>query len=207
METASPLRIGALVSVATLGFAAVVGLVAVVDADDVQSAVGVGVMVGVTTFATGGTIACGLSCLVRHRLEWVSVAALALAGLGLDLLVLAVWQGIDSEAYGKATAIAFVWTLFALLGLGLTIAVGELGQAARAAYLAAIVSTVAAAAIATWLIVTAAREACSTTRSHSSVTTACCEPSARPSCCSRRSGSPRLRSAGSTALDVEAQVE
>ena len=153
MKTASPLRVGVLVSVATLGFAAVVGLIAVIDADGVQSAVGVGLTVGVTTFAAGGTIACSLSCLVRNRLEWVSVAALGIAGVGLDLLAVAAWQGIDSEAYGKATAVAFVWTLFALLGLGLTIAVGEMGQTARAVWLAAIVSTVAAGAIATWLIV------------------------------------------------------
>ena len=149
METVPPLRAGALTALATFGFAAVVGLIAVIDADDVASAVALGVAVAVVVFAAGATVACALSCLVRGRLEWVSVAVIAVAGLAVDLLVLGVWRDIDSEAYGKVTAIGLAWTLFALLALGLTIAVGAMS---RPLYLAALVSIVAAAAIATWLI-------------------------------------------------------
>jgi hypothetical protein len=152
METVPPLRAGALTALATFGFAAVVGLIAVIDADDVASAVALGVAVAVVVFAAGATVACALSCLVRGRLEWVSVAVIAVAGLAVDLLVLGVWRDIDSEAYGKVTAIGLAWTLFALLALGLTIAVGEVGAMSRPLYLAALVSIVAAAAIATWLI-------------------------------------------------------
>ena len=139
-------------TLATSGFAAVVGLIAVIDTDEVTSAVGIGVMVAVVVFAAGGTVACALSCLVRSRLEWVAVASLAVAGLAVDLLVLAVWRGIQNEAYGKVTAIGFAWTLFALLALGLTIAVGEPGPITRPVYLASLVTIVAAGAIATWLI-------------------------------------------------------
>ena len=152
METVSPLRAGSLVTIATFGFAAVFGLVAVVDADEVASAVGIGVSVGAVVFAAGATVACALSCLVRGRLEWLALAAIVVAGIALDLLVLAIWRDISSETYGKLTAIGFAWTLFALLALGLTIAVGEMGSLARPLYLAALVSIFAAAAVATWLI-------------------------------------------------------
>lgn len=150
-----PLRLGAMIALATLGFAAVVGLIAVIDADAVQNAVAVGVGVAATVFAAGATIACGLACLDRGRLEIPALAGVAVAGIAVDLLVLAAWLEIDNEAYGKVTGIAFVWTFFGLLVLGLTLAVGPSGDLARALYLAAVATTAAAGLISTWLVATA----------------------------------------------------
>ena len=59
-----------------------------------------------------------------------------MAGLAIDLLVLAVWLEIDSEAYGKVAGVAFVWTFFGLIALGLTLAVGAPAELARALYAA-----------------------------------------------------------------------
>ena len=78
-----------------------------------------------------------------------------MAGLAIDLLVLAVWLEIHSEAYGKVAGIAFVWTFFGLIALGLTLAVGAPAELARALYLAALVTIGAAALISTWLVATA----------------------------------------------------
>jgi hypothetical protein len=155
MEPVSPLQVGAAASLATLGFAAVVGLIAVVDADAVQSAVGIGVGVAFTVFATGATIVCGLACLARGRVEPLALGAVVTAGVAADLLVLAVWLDIQSEAYGKVVGVGFVWVLVDLLVLGLTLAVGAPGDVTRAMYLAAVVSTLAAGLISTWLVITA----------------------------------------------------
>jgi cytosine/uracil/thiamine/allantoin permease len=153
MQPISPLRAGALASLASLGFAAVVGLIAVVDANAVQSAVGVGLGIAVTVFAAGATIVCGLACLARGRVELPALAAVVAAGVALDLLVLALWLDIQSEAYGKAVGVGFVWTFFALLVLGLTLALGTPRTLARALYLAAVTSCTAAGLISTWLVV------------------------------------------------------
>ena len=75
--------------------------------------------------------------------------------LPIDLLVLALLLEIDNEAYGKVAGIAFVWTFFGLLVLGLTLAVGSSGDLARALYLAAVATTAVAGLISTWLVATA----------------------------------------------------
>lgn len=155
MGTLTPLQAGARIALVTLGFAAVVGLVAVVDADGPPEAAGLGFAVALIVFVAGGTVACALSCLARGTLEWPAVAVLAAAGLAVDLLVVAAWRDIQNEAYGKVTAILFVWTLVSLLVCGLTIAVGPQGELSRALYLAALVSAAAVGLIATWLIATA----------------------------------------------------
>jgi hypothetical protein len=153
MHSISPLRAGALASLGSLAIAAVAGLIAVVDADAVQSAVATGVGVAVTVFAAGATIACGLACLARRRVELPALGGVVAAGVALDLLVLAIWLDIQSEAYGKAVGVAFVWTFFALLALGLTLALETPRRLARALYLAAVTSCVAAGLISTWLVV------------------------------------------------------
>ena len=150
-----PLRLAALFTLATQGFAAVVGLIAVIDADAVQSAVAVGVGVALTVFAAGATIVCGLACLARGRLELPALAGVLIAGIAVDLLALAIWLEIDSEAYGKVAGIAFVWTFFALIVLGLTLAVAPSGDLARGLYLGAVATASVAGLIATWLVATA----------------------------------------------------
>ena len=152
---ASPLRLGALVSFATLGFAGVVGLIAVFDADSVSSGLGRGLGVAALVFLSGATITCALACLTRGRAELVSVGSIATAGLALDLLVLAVWLEIHSDAYAKVTGVVFVWGFFALVALGLTLAVRPVERLTRILYGAAVGATVLAAALATWLIATA----------------------------------------------------
>jgi hypothetical protein len=96
-----------------------------------------------------------LACLTRGRAQLVSVVSIAAAGLALDLLVLAVWLGIDNEAYGKVTGIVFVWGFFALIALGLTLAVNPLERPVRILYGGAVGATILAAVLATWLIATA----------------------------------------------------
>jgi hypothetical protein len=150
----SHLQIGVLMILAMLGFAALIGLVAVVDADGVGSAVGVGAGTAATVFATGGTIACALACLVRRRAEILALGGLAVSGLAVDLFVVEAWRGIDNEAYGKIAAIAFVWAFFGLLMLGLTLAVQARAAFGRWLYLGAMVAAAVAGLISTWLIAT-----------------------------------------------------
>jgi hypothetical protein len=151
----SPLRIGVLVTLTSFGFAGVAGLIAVFDADSVSSGFGRGLGVSVVVFLAGATVACALACLARGRAELVSVGSIAAAGLALDLLVVAVWRGIDSESYAKITGVAFVWGFFALVALALTLAVKPMEPPARVLYGAALGAAVLAAALATWLIATA----------------------------------------------------
>lgn len=151
----SALRIGAFTTFAALGFAAVIGLIAVFDASNRGSAVGIGAGIAVMIFIVGGTIACGLACLVRRRSELVALGALAASGLAIDLFSLAIWQEINDETYGKIAAIAFVWTLVGLLVLGLTLAVQAREQLARALYVGAMIASGVAGLIASWLIATA----------------------------------------------------
>ena len=202
MMPTSPLRLAALISLATLGFGAVVGLIAVLDADEVRSAVGIGVGIAAVVFIAGATIACGLACLSRGKLELPAFAAVTVAGLAIDLLVLAVWLEIDSEAYGKVAGVAFVWTFFGLIALGLTLAVDAPAELARALYVAALVTIGAAALISTWLVATAGSVLGN--RSTRSETTACCARSAPRSSCSPPSGSAPSRPAGWSAARTRA---
>jgi len=151
----SRLEIGVLVTLATLGFAAVTGFIAVIAADHVATAFSTGLGIAFIVFLAGGTIACALGCLRRGKAELVAIGSILAAGLAIDLTVLAIWLEIDNEAYGKIAAVAFVWAFFALVILGLTLAVGTARNLARALYLGAVVATVVAGLISTWLIATA----------------------------------------------------
>jgi len=148
----SPLRVGALMTVVGLGLAGLIGVIAVFDAGDSGSAVGIGAATAVTVFGTGATIACGLACLVRRRAELLALGGIAASGLAVDLFALAIWREITDETYGKIAAIAFVWSFFGLLMLGLTLAVRPRESLARALYLGALVAAAAGGLIATWLI-------------------------------------------------------
>jgi hypothetical protein len=154
MET-SPLRLGALATFGTLGFAGVVGLIAVFDADSVSGGFGRGLGIAVLVFLAGATLVCSFACIARGRAQLVSLGSIVVAGLTVDLLVLAICFEIENEAYGKTAGIAFVWSLFALIGLGLTLAVGSLGRLTRVLYGGALGATILAALISTWLIATA----------------------------------------------------
>lgn len=151
----SPLELGALTTMLAFGIAAVAGVIAVLDADQVLSGFGTGFGVAFLLFLAGGTIACALACLKRAQIELVALGSIVATGIAIDLLVLAIWLDIDNEAYGKVAFIAFVWSLFALVILGLTLAVGVPAALGRWVYLAAVATAVAAGLISTWLIATA----------------------------------------------------
>jgi hypothetical protein len=146
-EDLSPLRIGVLMTLVALGFAAVVGIIAVIDAGNVASAIGVGLGTAATIFLAGATIACALACLVRGRVEILALAAVAAAGLAVDLFGLAIWLEIDDDTYGKIASIAFVWTFFGLIGLGLALAVQARETLGRVLYIGALAATVVAGLI------------------------------------------------------------
>ena len=155
VQDRSPLEIGALITLATLGIAGLIGLIAVIDADNDGSAFGLGIGIAFLVFLTGATIACAIACLKRGRMEIVALGSIVVAGLATDMFVLAAWQEIDNETYGKVAGIAFVWSFFALVALGLTLAVGTPAALARSLYLGSVVATVVAGLISTWLIATA----------------------------------------------------
>lgn len=151
-QTFSRLDIGMLIVLVTMAIAGVVGLVAVLSADSDIAAVGVGFGVAYVIFVAGGTIACALACLARGRLEALSLGALVATGLAVDLLVLAIWLDIDSEAYAKLIGIAFVISVFGLIVLGLTLACQPVDSLARSLYFAAVAASLLGAAIATFLV-------------------------------------------------------
>jgi hypothetical protein len=148
------LELGALVVLGALAFAAVVGVVAVIDTDSRPAGFGVGVGIAALVFLSAATIACALSCLVRGRLELVAVGALAASCLVVDLVVLAAWLDIDSEGYGKLVGIAFAWSLFGLVILGLGLAVPSPARLARSLFVAAVTAAAAGGLVSTWLVLT-----------------------------------------------------
>ena len=149
------LDIGIAIVLVSMGLAGLIGLIAVIDADSDIAAGGIGFGIALLIFQAGGTIACALACLARGRLEAVSIGALVAAGLAIDMLALAIWLEIDNEAYGKLAGIAFVWALFGLLVLGLTLAVQPRDSLARALYLGAVGASLLAGVISTVLIIDA----------------------------------------------------
>lgn len=153
MQT-SPLRLGSIVSLATLAIACLLGLIAVIDADNVAVSFGTGFGIAFLVFLSGATIACALACLARARLEWVALGSTVVAGLALDLIVLAIWREIDNETYGRIAGIAAVLSFFALIILGLTLAVDRPERITRWLYLGAMASTIGAALVSTYLIAT-----------------------------------------------------
>ena len=150
----SPLELGVLVTFATLAVAAVIGLIAVLDTDNVAAGFGAGLGIALAIFLAGATIACALTCLKRRRAEIASLTSIVVSGLALDMLVLAVWLEIDGETYGKTAGIAFAWSFYALVILGLTLAVGIVERLAWSLYLGAVLVTVLAGLISTWLVAT-----------------------------------------------------
>jgi hypothetical protein len=151
----SRLDIGVLITLATLAIAAVVGVITVFDAGNRYSAIANGVGITFLVFLGGATISCGLACLARHRLEVISLVGLAAVGLFIDLTVLAVWLDIESESYEKLTGIAGVWTLFALLILGLTLAAEPRDALARWLYLGSIGASLLGGVLASVLVLDA----------------------------------------------------
>ncbi len=151
----SRLDIGVLITLTSMAIAAVAGLIAVLDADNGFSAIGIGFGITILIFQAGATTACALACLVRHRLEVPSLAGLVAVGLFVDLLVLAIWLDIESESYGKLVGVAGVWSFFALLILGLTLAAQPRDPLARWLYVGAIGASLSAGFLASVLILDA----------------------------------------------------
>jgi len=150
----SPLELGVLMTFVTLAVAAVVGFIAVLDADNVVVGFGVGLGIAFVIFLAGATIACALACLKRGKAEIASLTSIVVSGLAIDMIVLAAWLEIDDETYAKTAGIAFVWSFYALVILGLTIAVGTVQKLAWSLYLGAVLVTVLAGLISTWLVAT-----------------------------------------------------
>jgi hypothetical protein len=151
----SRLDVGILIVLVSMAVAGLIGLIAVLDAGSDIGAVGIGFGLAALIFQTGGTVACGLACLARRRLEALSIASLVAAGLAVDLFALAVWLEIDSEVYGKVVGIAFVWALFGLIILGLSLAVQPRDALARWLYLGAVAASLLAGVLATVLVIDA----------------------------------------------------
>jgi len=151
-QTLTRLDFGMLIVLVAMAIAGVVGLIAVLDAESDIGAVGIGLGVAWSIFLSGGTIACALACLARGRLEALSLGALVAAGLAVDLVVLAIWLDIDSEAYGKLVGIAFVGALFGLVVLGLSLACRPRDSLAQYLYLGAVGASLLGAVIA-WLLI------------------------------------------------------
>jgi hypothetical protein len=158
MEAAEPrpplssLDLGILLTLVSVGIAGLVGLIAVFDAASRVTAVGKGFGVTFITFQSGATIAVALACLARRRAELLALAGLVAAGAALDLVVLDIWLAIHSETYAKMAAIAYVWSFFALIALGLTLAVQPRDALGRWLYLGAVAGSVLGALIATVLV-------------------------------------------------------
>ena len=151
----SRLDVGIMIVLGSMAVAGLIGLIAVFDADSDIGAAGTGFGIALLIFETGATAACALACLVRGRLEALSLGALVAAGLAVDLFALAIWLEIHSEAYGKVTGVAFVWALFGLVSLGLSLAVQPRDALARWLYLGAIGASLVAGLFATVLILDA----------------------------------------------------
>jgi hypothetical protein len=149
---ASRLRLGALTTLASLAFAGIVGLIAVGSADSVASSFGRGLGIALLVFLSGATLVCALACLARGRAEIGALGGIVAAGLTVDLLVLALWLDIQSTDYGRVVGIAFVWSIFALVALGLTLAVSPREPVARLLYGSAVGAAILAGLISTWLI-------------------------------------------------------
>ena len=151
----SRLDIGVLITLTTLAIAGVVGLITVFDAGNRYSAIANGLGITVLVFLGGATVACGLACLARRRLEVVSLVGLVAVGLFVDLTALAVWLDIESEAYGKLAGVAGTWTFFALLILSLTLAAQPRDSLGRWLYLGAVAASVLGGILASVLILDA----------------------------------------------------
>jgi hypothetical protein len=151
----SPLELGGLLTLAALALAGVLGVIAVFDSDSSAAGFGVGFGIALLIFVAGATIACALACLARGRVQYPALGALAAACLALDLVVLAIAVDIDSEWYGKLAGVLGVWSFFALVVLGLTLAVRKPERLARALYGGALAAAVLGGLISTWLVVTA----------------------------------------------------
>ena len=153
-QSRSLLEIAGLVTLGALLFAAVVGVIAVLSADSRSEGFFNGFGIAALIFLTGATIACALSCLVRRRMEYLALAVLVASCLAIDLIVLAIWLDIDSEAYAKSAGVAFVWSFFGLVVLGLVLAVPRPERLARGLYVGAIAAAGAGALISTYLVLT-----------------------------------------------------
>ena len=126
-----------------------------IDADNVAAAFGTGLGIAFFIFLTGATLAGALACLKRGRMEIVALVSIVAAGLALDLLVLAIWLDIDSEAYAKLASVALVWSFYALVVLALTVVVGSTGGLSRPLYVGTVAVTAVAGLISAWLVVSA----------------------------------------------------
>jgi hypothetical protein len=154
-QSFSRLDIGIMIVLVSMAAAGLIGLIAVLDADSAIGAAGTGFGIALLIFETGATAACALACLVRGRLEALSLGALVAAGLAVNLFALAICFEIHNVTYGKVAGVAFVWALFGLVILGLSLAVQPGDALARWLYLGAVGTSLLAGLFATVLIVDA----------------------------------------------------
>jgi hypothetical protein len=152
------LDIGIFVVLVAMGVAGSTGLIAVLTEDNDLSALGTSFGVVWSIVVSGAAMACALATLARGRLEAVSLGALVAAGLTVDLLVLAIWLDIDSQAYGKVVGIALVGALFGLVILGLALACRPRDAIATWLYFATVGASLLAVAFAWILILTTGDE-------------------------------------------------
>jgi hypothetical protein len=131
MAQPSPVQLGALAALGSLVVAAGATLISVVTEDSAAASVGQSVTIAFAVFATGAAIVCALACLARGALELISLVAVVVAGVGLDLIAVGVWLDVDSDTYGKIAGTTLVWALVLFLVLSLVLAAGPLGRWSR----------------------------------------------------------------------------
>jgi hypothetical protein len=151
----SRLGAGVVLTLVALAIAGLAGVIAVASADSDGGGFGKGIGVAVTVFLVGGTLATALACLRRREAEIAAIVGVVVAGLTIDLTAIAVWLEIDDETYLKVLGIALVWTLFALVILGLALASGTSGETSRPLFLVTSACAVLAGLVASWLTATA----------------------------------------------------
>jgi hypothetical protein len=151
----SRLDLAILITLVCLGIGGILGLIAVLDAGSDIAAVGKGFGTTLIIFQAGATIAAALACLARRRLELLALGGLVAAGVTIDLAVLELWLSIDSETYAKFVGVAYVWTFFGLVVLGLALAAQPRDQLARALHVGAIGASLLGGVIATVLVASA----------------------------------------------------
>lgn len=157
-QTLSRLDVGMLIVLGSMAIAGLLGLIAVLTAENDFEALGVGFGVVWAMVVAGGTIACGLACLVRGRLGVLALGALGAAGLAVDLAVLGILLDLDNEAYLKLVGVAFVGSVFGLVVLGLALACSPRDTLARSLYYATVGLALLGAALAAVMILSSGAE-------------------------------------------------
>ncbi len=87
----------------SFSLAGILGIVAVLDAENVASAFGTGLGVGLLIFLAGATVACALACLKRGGADLLALGGIFTSGVALDLLLLAIVLDVQNETTARSS--------------------------------------------------------------------------------------------------------